>query len=182
MKSVDTSKWVSYCPETGTFTYKSATPDMFENGKRHMTSEVRCGVWNTKNEGRVAGTIDSQGYTVISVGSRQCKAHRLAFVLMTGSEPKGQVDHINGNRSDNRWENLRDVPKLLNALNQKKHSTNSSGVTGVRFSTHLNKWMAYIGHQNKMHHLGVFDTLEDACEARWDAEEKLGFHQNHGRR
>jgi hypothetical protein len=101
---------------------------------------------------------------------------------MTGEMPKGQVDHINGDRADNRWENLRDVPKLLNALNQKRHSTNKSGVTGVRFAAHTNKWMAYIGHDNRMHHLGVFDTLEEAAEARWEAEEQLGFHESHGRR
>lgn len=182
MKISDPFKWISYCPDTGAFTYKTATPDMFEDGKRHMTAKIRCGIWNTKNAGRVAGAIDAQGYTVMSVANKMHKAHRLAFLLMTGSAPQGQVDHINGDRSDNRWCNLRDVPKLLNALNQKKHSTNTSGVTGVRFSTHINKWMAYIGHQNKMHHLGVFDTLEEACEARWDAEEKLGFHQNHGKR
>ena len=174
-------KWVTYSPKTGKFIYKTSTPDMFGCGKRHMSAETRCRVWNTKNAGREAGSLDKHGYIVMHVGSKHYKAHRLAFLLMTGSLPKGQVDHINGNRSDNRWSNLRDVPKLLNALNQKRHTTNKSGITGVRFAPHIKKWMAYIGHRNKMHHLGVFDTLEEAAEARWAAEEQLGFHENHGR-
>jgi hypothetical protein len=178
----DPKEWVIYNPETGKFTYKVATADMFGDGKRHMTAEARAKVWNTKNAEREAGSVDGQGYVVMCVGSKIYKAHRLAFLLMTGEMPKGQVDHINGDRADNRWENLRDVPKLLNALNQKRHSTNKSGVTGVRFAAHTNKWMAYIGHDNRMHHLGVFDTLEEAAEARWEAEEQLGFHESHGRR
>jgi hypothetical protein len=179
---IDPKEWVIYDPETGKFVYKTARPEMFGNGKRHMSAEARAKVWNTKNAGREAGSICADGYVTMSVGSKTCKAHRLAFLLMTGEMPKGQVDHINGDKADNRWENLRDVPKLLNALNQKRHVTNKSGVTGVRFSTHINKWMAYIGHDNRMHHLGVFDTLEEAAEARWAAEEQLGFHENHGRR
>ena len=106
MKISDPFKWISYCPDTGAFTYKTATPDMFEDGKRHMTAKIRCGIWNTKNAGRVAGAIDAQGYTVMSVANKMHKAHRLAFLLMTGSAPQGQVDHINGDRSDNRWCNL----------------------------------------------------------------------------
>lgn len=178
----DPKEWITYDPKTGKFVYKTATPEMFGAGKRHMSAEVRARIWNTKNAGREAGAICSQGYVTMSVGAKTYKAHRLAFLLMTGEMPKSQVDHINGDRADNRWENLRDVPKLLNALNQKRHSTNKSGVTGVRFAAHINKWMAYIGHDNRMHHLGVFDTLEEAAEARWKAEEQLGFHENHGRR
>ena len=181
-KVVEPIDWVTYSPETGKFIYKTATAEMFGEGKRHMSAKTRAKVWNAKNSGREAGSVDAHGYVVMSVGSKLYKAHRLAFLLMTGEMPKGQVDHINGDKADNRWENLRDVPKLVNALNQKRHVTNKSGITGVRFSTHNNKWMAYIGHNNRMNHLGMFDTIEEAAEARWDAEEKLGFHQNHGRR
>ena len=182
MHNTTPDMWIEYSKETGDITYKTSTPEMFGDGKRHMSAKTRCQVWNTKNAGRVAGSIDANGYVVLTVAGKMHKAHRLAFLLVTGEMPKGQVDHINGNRSDNRWDNLRDVPKLTNALNQKRHVTNKSGIAGVRFAAHVNKWVAYIGHENKMHHLGVFGTIEEAAEARWAAEEQLGFHANHGKR
>jgi len=88
----------------------------------------------------------------------------------------------NGNRSDNRIENLRKVTTQENRKNAALYTNNTSGVTGVYFNRRLNKWCAQIKHNGKTHHLGSFKKFEKAVEARKIEENKLGFHKNHGKR
>ena len=78
------------------------------------------------------GVNASIGYRVIGIGHRPYLAHRLAFVLMTGAWPADTVDHINGDRTDNRWANLRDVPMRVNAENKRSDSrSNPQKLLGV---------------------------------------------------
>jgi hypothetical protein len=94
--------------------------------------------------------------------------------------PEGEIDHINGNRQDNRIENLRDVPRSLNQRNSKLQNNNRSGVSGVFWRA--NRWEARIylvSGQRK--HLGRFKTFEEAVAVRKQAEMECGYHENHGR-
>ena len=107
--------------------------------------------------------------------------HRLIWFMETGHWPLGDIDHINHNESDNRWENLRDVTHAENTLNCSKRSDNKSGVTGVWLDKRHNTWICEI--QNKR--LGIrknkhFKTFEEAVSQRKQWEQELGFHKNHG--
>ena len=92
------------------------------------------------------------------------------------------VDHDNGIRSDNRKINLNASNNTMNQKNKKLSTANtSSGVTGVSWHSGQRQWMARIKVDNKVIHLGYFDDLNDAKDARKDAEQEYGFNKNHGR-
>lgn len=95
------------------------------------------------------------GYSGIMFEGRAVYAHRLAFFLMTGKWPLQQVDHINGDKKDNRWINLREASASQNKANENRRSTNTSGLKGVSWHKKAEKWRAYIGATGE--HLGLFD-------------------------
>lgn len=106
--------------------------------------------------GDVAGSL-SEGYVQIRVLGKSRKAHRLAWLYMTGKLPDHPIDHINGVRSDNRWANLREAPGSLNNQNLKRAYKNSStGLLGVYRKG--DSWMSKISHNGKEYYLGLFDT------------------------
>ena len=150
---------LDYNPDTGTFTWKVSTAHRVKVGD-------------------VAGSLDGHGYLRIMVQSRLYKAHRLAWLYMHSNWPKGQIDHINRNRSDNRISNLRDVSRKQNLQNSGKSSANTSGCTGVSWDKQKSKWRAHIMHNYKLIHLGYFSILEEAVAARKAAELKYwGAHR-----
>jgi hypothetical protein len=91
------------------------------------------------------------------------------------------VNHEDGDSSNNRLSNLRLVDYFANNQNAKKRKDNVSGVTGVYFDKRSGKWLSVIYAYNKRIHLGTFKTFEDAVATRKEAENKYGFHENHGR-
>jgi hypothetical protein len=105
--------------------------------------------------GKEAGYRDSQGYRRIKVNSKKYFTHRLVFFYMEGRWPIQQVDHINRDRSDNRWENLREVSNKENAQN--------SGAKG--YSKEGNRWCSRISTEGKQIFLGSFTTREEAAAA-----------------
>ena len=168
-------KLLDYDPETGFFTWKPRPVDMFSKPMIQKS-------WNTRFAGKRAfPTTNSDGYHQGSVDGPLLKAHRIAWAMYHGSWPEGQIDHINGDRTDNRIVNLRDIPPLENHKNRKLAKNNPSGIIGVYWRKEQNCWMAKIGLNNKIVHLGYFANLSDAIEARKKAERMLGFHPNHGR-
>ena len=108
-------------------------------------------------------------------------SHRIAWFLYYGEWPKGKIDHINHDSTDNRIQNLRDVSQSENLRNSKKSIKNTSGVTGVSKSSTPGKWCAWIGDKSKRISLGTFKTFEEAVAARKQAEIDLGYHYNHGK-
>lgn len=116
----------------------------------------------------------SDGYTIVRVGGRMLRAHRIIYAIIHGEMPEGEIDHINGNRADNRIENLRDVSKSVNQHNSKKRKDNSSGFPGVSWDTQHQKWRAQIMVDNQQIRLGLFENLEDAVQARKKA--KIKYH------
>lgn len=131
--------------------------------------------------GDVAGCPDGKGYTKIKLFKKSYLAHRLAFLFMTGSVPKEHTDHINHDRADNRWENLRCVSQAENNKNLKCNTKNTSGKTGVSWHKASKKWCARIGSGDTRVELGYFNLFEDAVAVREKAERELDYHQNHGK-
>lgn len=130
--------------------------------------------------GQSAGRICHNGYREIGFKKKLYRAHRLAWLLSYGEWPNEEVDHINGNRADNSLSNLRSVTRRENCKNIKLKPGHASGVIGVRFHAQRDKWQAQITVDGKNFHLGYFHTKEPAILARKAAEEKYGFHPNHG--
>lgn len=123
--------------------------------------------------GGPAGSISHQGYLVITLDRKCNEAHRLAFIYMTGQNPAGVIDHIDRNRSNCSWSNLRVVDRAANSqnrgMNRNKKSCQFLGVTRVKSG----KWMAQIRANKITHYLGVYDTPEIAHAAYMEAKARL---------
>ena len=100
---------------------------------------------------------------------------------MVGSFPPGDIDHINGDRLDNRWKNLRVVSRGVNLRNQGIRKNTNRNCFGV-FQLKNGKFWTYINKNNVRYTLGYFDNFEEAKKVRLQAEKDLGFHPNHGKR
>lgn len=121
---------------------------------------------------------DTGGY-ICTIRNQKCiKFHRI--IMQDYLKDDFVVDHINTLcKEDNRKSNLRVVTKEQNAINRKKNINNTSGKTGVSYKKEINKWQANINYQNKRYYLGVYDNLEDAIQARIEAEIKyFGAYRN----
>lgn len=146
---------LNYSPESGLFTW----------------DHPRSGVVPRKP----AGHVSTNGYLKIRVEGKLQSAHRLAVLYMTGLFPVEDTDHIDGNRLNNRWANLRACSHQENCQNKGLIRANKSGATGVHFEKSTGKWMAYVGFGYKLHHLGRFGTFCEALAARTQA--KAVVHQ-----
>jgi len=126
-----------------------------------VTYDPNTGVfmWN-KTQG-CAGSIDNNGYCRISIDRVRYKAHRLAWFYVTKVWPNGQIDHIDGDKLNNKFSNIRDVTPTINMYNKKKaHKNNTCGFLGVSVSG--SKYVARLKVQDKLMHLGTFDTPSEA--------------------
>ena len=123
--------------------------------------------------GDVSGTVCANGYLNTRVLGCKYKNHRLAWLYMTGDWPNGQVDHINGVRTDNRIDNLRVVSHQENAQNTRKARSDnkSSGLLGV--SKNTNGWRARIMVNKKPIQIGTYNTPEEAHAAYIEAKRKM---------
>ncbi len=138
--------------------------------------------WNTRHAGKPAFAHKcGPGYLHGGLLGEKLLAHRAVWCLATGRWPTATIDHINGNRQDNRICNLRDVAHAQNCRNQPLSKVNTSGFTGVSFDAARNKYAAHITVDGRTLHLGRFDSLADARRARQQANTQHGFHSNHGR-
>lgn len=116
----------------------------------------------------------------ISIGGQKYLFHRIVWLMKTGEWPI-EIDHINGDASDNRWENLREVNHIENHRNRPINKNNTSGIIGVS-QTCDGKWAAQITVNGKNKSLYCGRSLEKAVAARDAANHKYGFHKNHGER
>ena len=130
-------------------------------------------------KGIIVGSKGSHGYLMTGIQGKNYLNHRLIWLYMTGSLPE-QVDHIDHDRLNNRWENLRAVTSTINSKNTGLSKNSKTKVNGVSYMKTLNKYRAYIMINRKHIHLGVFEDINDAIEARKQADINYGFHHNHG--
>lgn len=148
------------------FRYDPITGDLFWSRNEVVPSRVR---------GKAALTSRaSNGYLFGSFGGQYLARHRVIWKLLKGSEPQ-EIDHIDGDPSNNRIENLRSMSHEENCKNRRKYSHNTSGVTGVSWNERDQKWLAFIHIDKRMKNLGVFKSKEEAIAARRAAEELLGY-------
>lgn len=165
-----------YEPDTGLLFWRERPVEMFSSSARHKG-------WNARCAGKLAlSTNHNAGYKCGPVNNKLLLAHRVVVALVRGEWPSGEVDHINGDRSDNRWENLRVVSHADNSRNRAMSQRNSSGAMGVYWNPVNQNWTAEIKHEGAKRHLGSFQSIREAKAARVRAQSELGFHENHGRR
>lgn len=127
---------LSYDPETGLFRWK-----VTRGGPRKA--------------GDIAGT--SASYIHLTFDGKTYYAHRLAWLYMTGEWPKGEIDHIDGDKKNNRFANLRDVSRSVNVQNVRRR--------GVHFAKKLGRWTAQIVSNGRNVHLGSYATEDEARQA-----------------
>lgn len=164
-------EFLHYNPETGVLTWRPRADELF-------ATNTAPGPWNARFAGAPAGSKSRYGYIRVHLGGHEYMAHRLAWLIMTGEWPQGDMDHIDHDRSNNRWENLRVVSRAENQQNMSRHRANSSGATGVyRNSRRGKKWIVTIGGGE---YIGRFDDFNEAVAARLAAQEARGYHPNHG--
>lgn len=124
--------------------------------------------------GQEIGRTRQDGYVYAKLSGSRYLVHRLVWLHATGKWPTGQIDHINGNRSDNRLENLRDVCHSINLQNQRTaHRGSSSGLLGVSWRRDKEKWAAGIKVCGRQKHLGFFSSKSDAHAAYLTAKRVL---------
>ena len=124
--------------------------------------------------GKTALAINDKGYNRIKIGARKVYAHRLVWFWHTGEFPRAHIDHIDGNRLNNRIENLREASRAINAQNQRgRHSNNTSGFPGVHYVASRGNFMAKISVGGKRIHLGVFQTAEEGAADYVEAKRRL---------
>lgn len=167
-----------YCSSDGSLLWKKRPVSHFPDSRA-------CNIWNTKYSGNIAGRTytnrNGKSYKDVSICNSAYQQHRIVYILHHGSIDKElQIDHINGNSTDNRIDNLRLVDGFENHKNARKHSNNTSGVTGVSWHSQGKKWKASINVNNKHMSLGLYSNFNSAVKARKLAEKRYGFHDNHG--
>lgn len=134
---------LNYNPETGIFTRKT------KSLKYNIGDVVGC---------------NCNGYTYICCNKKNRYAHRLAWLYVYGYIPK-YIDHVNGNKKDNRIANLRETTISQNMHNSKKPKNNTSGIKGVYFHKKSQKWMGRVYINYKCIYLGIFQNIDDAKKA-----------------
>lgn len=149
---------LDYDPDTGMFRWK-----------------IR--IANRINAGTIAGWIKKYGYRQIMIKGKSYFAHRLAFFYVHGYDSENELDHIDGDTSNNRIKNLRESSRSCNMQNKQVYKNNTTGVHGVYFSKHKKKYAAQITTRSNQKHIGYFVTILDAAKARYDAEIKYGFNK-----
>lgn len=137
-----------------------------------MTRKIKTGR-NTR-AGQQVGSKDMHGYKTVRIGPTSFKLHRLCWFYVHGHWPAGDIDHLNGDRSDNRFTNLRDVPRCVNLQNQRVATSQnkSTGVLGVYPSK--KRFTAALSIDGRKKSLGTFDTVDLAHAAYLNA--KRVFH------
>lgn len=123
--------------------------------------------------GSLAGGLHANGYLMMNIAKRKVLAHRMTWLWCYGWLPECEIDHINGNKLDNRISNLRLASRCENQMNVPITSANTSGIKGVCYNKSAGKWQAQIQANNKRFYLGLFSSKDDAALAYLSAEKKL---------
>lgn len=150
----------------------------------HNTGEL---YWKIKRSGRrnidtgLAGTINSCGYKIVELDNKKYLAHRMIWEMLNGSIPKDMcIDHIDGDKLNNRIQNLRLVTLSINQRNSRLPKNNKFGICGI--TKRRNSKREYFTVSCGAKYIGIFDNFLEACCARKSAELRMNYHENHGRR
>lgn len=171
------SSLIKYEPETGKLFWLPRPVELFPHSK--WGREQTCAAWNARYAGKEALTAPKDGYTSGSLLWQKVRAHRVAWLLYYGDWPTKHIDHINGDRADNRIENLRDVSRSTNQRNQKRRSNNTTGVSGIQTHARGYRVQFRMGGQNR--HVGLYRTFSEALAARNSFAQANGYSERHGK-
>jgi hypothetical protein len=172
---------IDYDAATGRMGWKAA-PSVEWFHADGTSAEQKQKSFVTRHVGKAAfDTKCVNGYLKGGFLGREYLAHRVVWAIHHGAWPEGEIDHINGDRSDNRIENLRCVDHATNCRNTRRLDSNTSGCVGVSWARREERWEAYIKFNRHRYSLGYHRNLDDAIAARKAAERRFGFHENHGR-
>jgi len=131
---------------------------------RKFTIEVAY-TYNNKKKGEIAGWKTRRGYWMVMLGGKKFMSHRVIWALIHGEWPSAQIDHINGDPSDNRIANLRLASQSQNNFNRSMFRNNTTGYQGVTYEPSRNKYKASIRIDGKTRNIGRFDSALDASIA-----------------
>lgn len=123
--------------------------------------------------GDIAGTLNQNGYRSVQVNGKPCQEHCLVWLYTYGAFPKGLIDHVDCDKSNNRLENLRESSNAENQRNRGKNSNNTSGYKGVVWCKRTRKWKAQICTDGKTKSIGRCVSKEEAYHARCLAAKEL---------
>jgi len=160
-----------YNRRTGQLFWKKRPRRMFANPDAHKG-------WNARFADREAFTSVNHGYRRGMIRPIHAYAHQVIWKIMTGMDAP-ELDHIDGNKLNNAWSNLRLAPSGTNQRNCSTRRDNTSGHVGV--VRRGDRWVAQFGVNGTTKHIGIYDTKDDAIKARKLIEKEYGFHANHGR-
>lgn len=124
----------------------------------------------------LAGSFNSEGYIQIHLNGVNYYGHRIVYQMVNRLHilpSEVMLDHIDGNKSNNNPTNLRIATKSTNGMNRGKQANNSSGFKGVSFRKDRKKWLAKITKNGKAHHVGLFDSKEEAALAYCQAASEI---------
>lgn len=138
-----------------------------------LAYDPATGVFTRRSSGERAGSVMKHGYRETSLFGARHYEHRLAWLYVHGYWPTLSIDHVNGDRADNRIGNLREATPLQQTRNSKIPRHNTSGIKGVAWDRVRCKWYAFINIEGRMHSLGRHDSIEEAAAARAAAERRV---------
>ena len=166
---------LAYSPDTGVLTWK-------ERPRGHFNSDAVYRQFTTRYAGQVAGGPDRQGYHKLRIGRTLVTAHRVVWAIVTGAwpDPGLQIDHIDLNKSNNRFTNLTLISPGVNSRRYARSKRNNSGATGVHYSHTDRRWIAKIRAEGKTVTIGAYRSFEEAVAARRAADAAFGYAANHG--
>ena len=139
--------FLRYDPATGGLYWKPRKDLWFRSTRSYK-------IWNTKYAGKQAGSIGTLGYRQLSILNFRFYEHRIVYLFETGLWPENEIDHRDGNRANNLWENLHETTRLQNSMNVARSSANTSGATGVYQRKDTGKWQAQIKVRGRKRSLG----------------------------
>jgi hypothetical protein len=161
---------LTLCGETGRLYWKPRPENLFQTYRAYRT-------WNSRFVGKEALTSrNGDGYRAGSLFGKPAKAHSIVWALTHGVWPTGEIDHINGDKLDNRPENLRDVSHTENVKNRCVSNT-ATGHIGINKNSGSKNYRVRLSGQ----YFGTFSDLKTAIVVRDAKLRELGFHPNHGR-
>lgn len=142
---------LSYDPETGAMKWKAATGKKTKIGKNAGYRAVQ----------------PKTGYVHYGVGidGKKYRKTTVIWLIVHGRRPVADIDHINGDATDDRLCNLREATRTQNMANKRMHKNNKSGVKGVFWDKQRNKWRSVVIKDRKKHHVGFFDDKHVAGAA-----------------
>lgn len=164
---------LKYEEGSGTLVWLPRPREMFATERSWLT-------WNTRFSGRPALTaLDTGGYCHGRILRKRYKAHRVAWLLFHKEWPRHEIDHIDGVKTNNRIDNLRDCTGSVNSKNRGRQKNSTSGVSGVSWCPSRSKWEAYFYSERVKTSLGYFPTKEEASRSRNFNALRNGFTERH---